>query len=121
MNNNARKPLAGLIALAAAVAMPLAFAQEAEPMTQDPTTTQDPTQASPTEQTAPAQPAQGEVTWADLDADGDGNLSQDEASAHPALSTVFAQADTDGDGQLTPDEYRNFAASQGATPPGGGQ
>lgn len=111
MNNNARKPLAGLIALTAAAAMPLAFAQ-------DPTTTQDPTQAPPTEQAAPAQPAQGQVTWADLDADGDGNLSKTEAGAHPALSTVFDQADTDGDGQLTPDEYRNFAASQGATPPG---
>lgn len=116
MSKIARKPLAGLVALAAAAAMPLAFAQEAEPMTQDPTTQQTP----PTEQAAPAQPA-GQVTWADLDADGDGNLSQDEASAHPALSTVYGQADADGDGQLTPDEYRNFAASQGSAPPDEGQ
>ena len=45
----ARKPLFGLIALSAALAMPVAFAQEADATAQDPqdptTTTQDPTAA----------------------------------------------------------------------------
>lgn len=99
---NVRKPLTGLLALGAALAMPLAFAQE--PTTQE---------APPTDAAQP-QAAEGQLTWADLDTNGDGNLSKEEASAHSALAAVFDQADADGDGQLTPDEYRSFAASQGA-------
>lgn len=107
--NNARKPLTGLIAFGFALAMPLAFAQEAD-YAQDP--------PPPTEQTAPpaGQPA-GQVTWADLDTDGDGNLSREEAAAFPELASVFDQADADGDGVLTPQEYQAFAASQGAGAP----
>lgn len=102
---HARTPLTGLLALGAALAMPLAFAQE-------------PTTQAPPAGAAQPPAAEGQVTWADLDTDGNGNLSKQEAGAHSALSTVFDQADTDGDGQLTPDEYRAFAASQGAGPTG---
>lgn len=106
--NNVRKPLTGLLALGVALAMPLAFAQEADDFGQPPPT--------PTEQAAPAAP-QGQVTWSDLDADGDGNLSREEAAALPELASVFDQADTDGDGVLTPQEYQAYAASQGAGAP----
>lgn len=105
--NNVRKPLIGLLALGIAAAMPLAFAQEAEEFGQQP---------PPTEQAAPPA-AQGQVTWTDLDTDGDGNLSREEAAALPELAAVFDQADADGDGVLTPQEYEAFAASQGAGAP----
>lgn len=107
--NNARKPLTGLLALGFALAMPMAFAQDAEG--QDP--------AAATAQAAP----QGQVTWNDLDTDGDGNLSRAEAAGLPQLASVFDQADADGDGALTPQEYQTWAASQGAgaPPPQDGQ
>lgn len=96
--NNARKPLAGILALGMALAMPMAFAQEAGDQ--------------------PPPPAQqGQVTWSDLDTDGDGNLSRAEAAALPDLASVFDQADADGDGVLTPDEYQAWAAGQGQTSP----
>ena len=85
--NNVRKPLTGLIALGVALAMPMAFAQEADEFTQQP---------APTEQAAPAAP-QGQVSWADLDTDGDGNLSRAEAASLPELAAIFDQADADGE------------------------
>lgn len=99
--NNVRKPLTGLIALGVAFAMPMAFAQEADNVDQPPQ----------------AQTSQGQVSWADLDSDGDGNLSRAEAAALPELATVFDQADADGDGVLTSQEYQQYAASQGADSP----
>lgn len=96
-----RKAFALLLAAGAVLTMPLAFAQD--------------TTTSAGAQTG----ASGnQLTWADLDANGDGNLSRDEATAHSALAAVFDQADGDGDGQLTADEYRTFAAAQGAGPAG---
>ncbi|WP_058833747.1 hypothetical protein [Luteimonas abyssi] len=103
---NVRKPLTGLLALGAALAMPLAFAQ-------DPTPTEAPPAGGATQQAEP-------LTWADLDTNGDGNLSREEAAAYPPLAAVFDQADADGDGQLTPQEYQAFAAAQGAGDPAGG-
>ncbi len=106
----ARKPLFGLIALSAALAMPVAFAQEADATAQDPqdptTTTQEPTAAP-----APAaQPESQPLTWADLDVDGNGTLSRQEASNVQSLAQVFDEADTDKNGELTPDEYKAFVA-----------
>ncbi len=40
-----------------------------------------------------------------LDADGDGNVSQDEASLNEFVSQGFAAADTNGDGSLTRAEF----------------
>lgn len=96
-----RKPFAVLLAAGAVLATPLAFAQDTA------TTTDAQTGASGTQ-----------LTWADLDSNGDGNLSRDEATAHSALAAVFDRADGDSDGQLTADEYRTFAAAQGAGPTG---
>ncbi|MGJ4727672.1 EF-hand domain-containing protein [Luteimonas sp. SDU101] len=107
---NARKPLSALIALGAALAIPAAFAQDATtPTTQTPTT-------APTQSTAPAA-AQQPLTWADLDVDGNGTLSQTEAGTLPSLSQVFTEADTDGNGELTPDEYKSFVARNNAAQP----
>lgn len=113
--NNARKPLAGLIALGAALAIPMAFAQEA----QDPTATQDPyttaQEATPTPQTT--EDASQPLTWADVDADGNGNLSREEAASVQSLAQSFDEADADSDGQLTPDEYKAFVAKAESAEP----
>ncbi len=115
-----RKPLIALVALGAALAAPLAFAQT--PTTgQDPTTTsttsQDPTsstqdaatQAPPGAQTAPAtEPKQ--MTWADVDTDKSGTISKNESSQLASLAQVFDDADGDKNGELTPDEYKAFVA-----------
>lgn len=102
--NNASK-LSGLIALAAAVAMPMAFAQTAP-------TTDDGMQSTPPAAAPTAEPKQ--VTWADLDTDKDGALSQEEVASVPALAQVFADADADGDGKLTAEEYKAHAQTTNA-------
>ena len=108
---NANK-LSGLIAIVAAAAMPLAFAQTT-PTTDDgamqstPPQTTSPTTAAPTAEAK-------QVTWADLDTDKDGSLSKAEVATVPALSQVFEAADADADGKLTADEYKAHAAADSA-------
>ena len=118
--NNARTRLAATVALGAALAMPLAFAQsavtsevreaqkaaaeaadaarDAQHAAHDATTAADP------------QPASRQLGWNDVDADGNGTISRGESAALPALAAVFDAADADGDGELTADEYRAHAA-----------
>ncbi|MEF3083722.1 EF-hand domain-containing protein [Luteimonas sp. SMYT11W] len=116
---NARKPLTAMIALGVALAMPMAFAQDptasttqAPPTTDAATTT---TQDYAQDATAEApQAQQGQVTWADLDTDGDGKLSQAEAAGLEGLAQVFSEVDADGDGFITPEEYRDFVNRQAA-------
>ena len=100
--NHASK-LSGLIALAAAVAMPMAFAQTT------PTTDEGMQPASPQTTAPTAEPKQ--VTWADLDVDKDGSLSKEEVTTAPALTQVFDDADADADGKLTAEEYKAHAAA----------
>ena len=112
MKNNTRKPLIALAALSAALAMPLAFAQEktedaaAQAQTQqsEPTAEQatGSTTQSPTQSTQSA--TQGKQGWADVDTDGDGAISKQEATANAGLSQVFDQADANADGSLSADE-----------------
>ena len=40
-----------------------------------------------------------------LDSDGDGSVSQEEASVNETVSQAFAEADTNGDGLLSEDEF----------------
>ena len=117
MTKNTRTPLIALVALSAALAMPLAFAQE---KTEDAATQQaqqtEPTadQAtgsatqSPTQSTQSA--TQGKQGWADVDTDGDGAISKQEATANAGLSQVFDQADANADGSLSADEYKAFVS-----------
>src|SRR3546814_4301967 len=88
--------LSGLIALAAAVAMPMAFAQNA-PTTDD--------GVQPTSPQAPAPTAEPkQVTWADLDVDQDGSLSKAEVATVPDLTPLFEPAHDYPDGRPTPKE-----------------
>ena len=127
MNNTNRKPL---IALTAALATPMAFAQTetAEPAAQTPTE-----QATPTESATPAESAtgasvqqaeqsaagasdQGKQGWNDVDSDKDGAISKQEASSNAGLSQVFEEADADTDGKLTADEYKAFVSKNYGEP-----
>ena len=63
-------------------------------------------QPAPAPQAAPEASPSQPLTWADLDVDGNGNLSKQEASNVQSLAQAFDNADADKDGQLTPDEYR---------------
>ncbi|MDO5504910.1 MAG: EF-hand domain-containing protein [Pseudoxanthomonas suwonensis] len=87
-------------ALTLALAAPLAFAQQ-PPQAQD---------AQQAEQQG--QQASGQITWEQLDADGDGNISREEATRSEGLSGVFDAADGNSDGNLTIEEYRAYAEAQ---------
>lgn len=45
-------------------------------------------------------------SFEELDANGDGKITQDEIAAH--MQARFAQRDSDGDGQLSAEELRSF-------------
>ena len=115
MTNNTRKPLIALVALSAALAMPLAFAQEkTDDGMQEQQTEQSAEQATgstttPTQSTD-AGATQAKQGWADVDTNADGNISKEEAAANPGLSQVFDQADANADGSLTADEYKAFVS-----------
>lgn len=130
-----RKTLIGTFALVASLSAPLAFAQSqtdasststdasaqsttaADASTQSTTPTDASAQSQPTTTSndASAATTQGDPakkSWADVDADKDGNLSKAEASAVPALGQVFDQADVNADGSLTADEYKAYVKTQ---------
>lgn len=83
-----------MIALLGASAFAPALAQRTEP----PTTTPPP--ATRTTDTAPRA-----LSFSDLDVNADGKVSKDEAGADARLTSHFAQVDRDGDGQLTQTEF----------------
>ncbi len=129
MNNRNRKPLIGLIALSAALAMPMAFAQSETEETAPPQTSQ----PTPTETTTPTESATGAAVqsaeqtnaaassnpkqgWADVDVDKDGAITKQEASSNAGLSQVFDQADADTDGKLTAEEYKAFVSKNYGEP-----
>lgn len=148
MNRFPRKSLLGAFALAATLAVPQVFAQDAGAEQAPPTDTTtsdahaghaDEQQASQMDtttgtETQTASEYQGDAqdaataatgepgatSWSQVDTDGDGNLSRAEAGTIPALGELFDQADADADGSLSAEEYRAYAETQGAVD-GGGQ
>ncbi|MGY0504962.1 EF-hand domain-containing protein [Luteimonas sp. e5] len=104
-----RKTLAPLLIASAfaLAAAPLAFAQDAQEKQQEEQTQQ---QEPPAAEAAPQQAQGASTSWNDLDVDGNGSLSKEEASKVPSLAEIFDQADADKDGQLTADEYKAFVA-----------
>jgi hypothetical protein len=109
MNSNTRLTTRFLV-LGMIAATPLAFAQQETPTTGG----QNPSPTSDAAGQPPARSSDGGqgLSWADLDADGNGNLSKQEAQRHAGLSNVFAEADADADGELTADEYRGYIQEQ---------
>lgn len=115
---NARNPLIGLVALGAALAMPLAFAQS-EPTTATQDSSMQGTGATAQDAATPANPAADttapasepkQMTWADVDSDKNGSISKGESAQLASLAQVFDDADGDKNGELTPDEYKAFVA-----------
>src|SRR5690606_3934849 len=103
-----KQPSLIALAIAAAVAAPLAFAQDQSATQQaetEATMTQEMQLPQVPETTAPA-------TFATLDADQDGRVSKDEAAADASLSAAFDDADTDGDGFVSEAEFRVHAAPE---------
>ena len=49
-------------------------------------------------------------SFEELDANGDGAISKQEAAANAGLSQVFDQADANADGSLSADEYKAFVS-----------
>ncbi|KAF1711448.1 hypothetical protein CSC70_05975 [Pseudoxanthomonas kalamensis DSM 18571] len=92
-----RYPIA--IAAVLALAVPAAFAQEAQ-QAQDATVQE--------AQATPEAATDSQMDWAQIDADSDGSITREEAAASPGLAQVFERADADADGKLTPEEYRGF-------------
>lgn len=122
-----RKTLIGSFALVATLSAPLAFAQTDTSATDasaqtttstdasaQPTSTDTQTTTSNDASAATMQGDPAKKSWADIDADKDGNLSKAEAAAVPALGQVFDKADSNADGSLTADEYKAYVdQSQG--------
>ena len=128
-----RKTLIGTFALVASLSAPLAFAQsqtdasstdasaqsttasDASAQSTTPTDASTQSQSATTSNDASAATTQGDPakkSWADVDADKDGNLSKAEAAAVPALGQVFDKADANADGSLSADEYKAYVKTQ---------
>ncbi len=130
MMKQARNALIGLFALSAAVAMPIAFAQEQTQTAADPaattevqaaeTTTEQSTTATADTSAQASTDAAKPKTWTDVDGDKDGNISKTEAAAEPAVGQIFDVADSNKDSKLTPEEYKAYVAkAHGAAQPAG--
>ena len=101
MKKHARSTLAAASALViASLALPASvWAQDQE--TPPPKTHGE---APPTSDVATPAPR----SFQDLDTDGDGSISKDEAAADPALTQSFGTLDQDADGKLTSAEYQAY-------------
>lgn len=104
MNRNHTKALSVAIAIAAAAAAP-AFAQ----------TTTSPTQQAMPQPTTAATPTD-QTTFAQVDANHDGAVSQGEVTSNARLSAAFTTLDADGNGSLDSAEYAKFPAMPPSAP-----
>ncbi len=96
-----------IVAGAAATLLPFAaaFAQQSPASTPD--------------QSAPAaseQPQQKGTTFESLDANSDGKISKDEATANATVSSQFSSYDLNGDGFIERSEVNQANNSQSETP-----
>ncbi len=105
--------------LAAALATPIAFAQDTAPPPAPPVNApmhegsvmhdsamKNDGMAAP----APMPPIAKSVSWKDLDANKDGKLSRDEVAGQPMRSEHFDAADTNKDGFLSKAEFKKHDA-----------
>jgi glucose/arabinose dehydrogenase len=56
------------------------------------------------------------AAFRELDVDGDGWISVEEAAAHPEVAANFAKADADGDGKLSLEEFEAVALNRSDQP-----
>lgn len=91
-----------IAALCGALMMPTACAQTTAEATPPETT-------SPIRDTAAPTP----MSFEELDANGDGAVSKDEAAVDPALAQAFDTLDKDADGKLSPAEYAAYNVAGG--------
>ena len=110
---NSKKTLSLSIALAACIAAPSAFAQDAAKTAES--------QDAMAQQTSPPMAEQADQSaepakqsWSELDVDNNGSLSTSEAAPMEGLAKVFGEADADADGELTQDEYKTWLAANSA-------
>jgi outer membrane receptor protein involved in Fe transport len=91
-----------LTAFAGAFAISAAFAQTA-------------TETVPSESTSPARDSTTPVPmgFGELDANGDGAISKEEAATDPPLAQAFDTLDKDANGQLSPAEYEAYNVAGG--------
>ena len=106
---NLTRSTAAAIALAACMVAPSAFAQDAAKTSEAQAAMAQPQQASPPAADKAAEPAR--KSWSDLDVDQNGSLSSSEAAGVESLAKVFDAADANGDGELTQDEYKTWLAA----------
>ena len=60
----------------------------------------------------PARPAGPAPAFAQLDRDGNGSISRDEAVAYPLLSNDFIHADSNRNGSISKQEYSRWSKEQ---------
>lgn len=97
------------LALAACIAAPTAFAQDAKP--QPPQAMQQEAPPAADAQMAAAADKPAAKSWSELDVNNNGSLSSSEAAPMDSLAKVFTKADADGNGELTQAEYKTWLAS----------
>lgn len=56
------------------------------------------------------------ATFEEVDADSDGYISNEEASAVPGLTEQFGQLDADADGKLNPEEATGMQPAEPSAP-----
>lgn len=98
------RPLTALAALAAA--LPLLAAAQA-PTEPPPAPTMPPATSAPAPSTKPQRLSSSK--FQQVDSNGDGTISREEAAAAPQLSGRFDELDTDRDGRVTPTELKGYA------------
>jgi len=105
-----------LLALAAASAVFLAACAATPEADTEATTPTSGPDATASATMAPARPIDQGQTFADMDTNKDGSLTQDEVAGNEMLTQHFTQADTDGNGSLSQAEVDAHRAEMAGKP-----